>query len=54
MSESAGLTFWAKNERQPPNSAAQFESELDIPKKRYARGEISQAEFEEMRRDVRE
>ncbi|MBI2866181.1 MAG: SHOCT domain-containing protein, partial [Chloroflexi bacterium] len=35
---------------QPPPSRG--ESALDILKKRYARGEISKAEFEERRRDL--
>ena len=35
----------------PPDSSA-TETALDILKKRYARGEITLAEFEQMRRDV--
>ncbi len=40
--------------RQPPARESSSESALDILKRRYARGEISKAEYEEMRRDLRE
>ncbi len=42
------------NSQSPSNSATSPESALDILKKRYARGEITQEQYEAMRRDVTE
>jgi len=55
-----GLIVWAvismvnknRGDKQGFN-ASQEESALDILKKRYAQGEITKAEFEEMKRDLR-
>ncbi len=38
--------------RPSPDRDRPAESALDILKKRYARGEISQAEYQQMRRDL--
>lgn len=40
------------NSQPPSNSTALPESPLDILKKRYARGEITKEQFEEMRRTL--
>jgi len=37
---------------QPPSNLPSAESPLDILKKRYARGEITKEQFDEMRRDL--
>lgn len=42
------LVKWLTGQGMPGRA----ESSLDILKKRYARGEISKQEFEEMRRDL--
>ena len=36
----------------PPQITSQQENALDVLKKRYARGEITKSEYEEMRRDL--
>jgi len=36
----------------PPDSGFAHETPLDILKKRYARGEISKEQFEQMKRDI--
>lgn len=41
---------WHNTDRSP--SQSEGESALDILKKRYARGEISKEEFEQIRRDI--
>src|SRR5262249_41529378 len=44
----------AGDQRQQVVSRHDTESALDILKKRYARGEISKAEFQDMRQDLQE
>lgn len=55
-----GLIVWAvismvnKNRGYTQNSgASQEDSALEILKKRYAQGDITKAEFEEMKKDLR-
>jgi putative membrane protein len=40
------------NSQPPSNSVTASESALDILKKRYARGEITKEQFDQMRRDL--
>ena len=54
-----GVIVWAVikisgNARRsgPSHDLSQSESPMDILKKRYARGEISKEEFEQMKRDI--
>jgi putative membrane protein len=56
-----GLGVWlvsrltsSANSQPPSNSATSPESALDILKKRYARGEITQEQYQAMRRDLTE
>ncbi len=42
----------SRTNSQPPSNLPPAESALDILKKRYARGEITKEQFEEMRRDL--
>jgi putative membrane protein len=44
--------FVSRTNSQPPSSLPLTESALDILKKRYARGEITKEQFDEMRRDL--
>jgi putative membrane protein len=49
------IVLWVKSwlERGRPGSASREpESALEIPKKRYARGEISKEEFDERRKNL--
>jgi len=53
-----GLGVWlisslvSRTSSQPPSNLPPTESALDILKKRYARGEITKEQFDEMRRDL--
>ena len=53
-----GLGVWlvsslvSRTNSQPPSNLPSAESPLDILKKRYARGEITKEQFDEMRRDL--
>jgi putative membrane protein len=55
-----GLGVWlivslvSRTNSQPPASLPSAESPLDILKKRYARGEITKEQFDEMRRTLLE
>ena len=42
----------ARTNNQPPSQVPPAESALDILNKRYARGEITKEQFDEMRRDL--
>ena len=42
----------SRTNSQPPTNLLPAESALDILKKRYARGEITKEQFDEMRRDL--
>jgi putative membrane protein len=46
--------FSASGSQDKPNAGNASESALEIVKKRYARGEISKAEYEEISRDLKE
>lgn len=43
---------WIRNSDKRDHKSQELESALDILKKRYAKGEISKDEFEEMKRDL--
>ena len=46
------LAIWAARKFVAGGSGKVEENALDILKKRYARGEISREEYEEMKRDI--
>ena len=46
------ITLIKNSSRASGNNQAQQTSALDILKRRYARGEITQAEFREMKREL--
>lgn len=46
----AGLVMWGLSARLEPRGRADREDALEIVRRRFARGEISQAEFEVARR----
>lgn len=46
------VVWFARNAGQSPVSTTRGESPLDILKVRYARGEITREQYEEMRRDL--
>lgn len=49
------IYLFIRSTKQPsPPREAGAETPLDIAKKRYARGEITKAEFEEMKKDLTE
>lgn len=49
----AAAIYWLiKSAQNRGNIGSQTESALDIAKKRYARGEISKDEFEQMKKDL--
>ena len=52
-----GLIVWlivnaVNNNKHPQNFPYKSETALDILKKRYAKGEISKEQFEQMKRDI--
>ena len=52
-----GLIVWlivnaVSNNKHPRNIPYQSETALDILKKRYAKGEVSKEQFEQMKRDI--
>ena len=46
------IYLFVRSTRQPSTPYGGGETPLDIAKKRYARGEISKAEFDEMKKDL--